>query len=196
MRTQAYGFAFLMAAVLVASLSCPVQAGPSTPADDLLPAWLLAEWELRTEGGGHWVADNSANKSADEPYDAYGMEWTWGLGKKTLKGRLYAAQNGKDVGTLFEYRLAWHPGEKKVLLTQYGSDGTFAFGAVMPIGEKRTEALQRFYAPDGSTFQVGHRVEINGDEMRIQSFTVSDGGVWTARRSYLWKRVSQPPPKS
>lgn len=180
--------AFVMFVVLVALhlASYQVSAAP----EELLPDWVRAEWELRTQDGGNWVADNSANLGENEPYEAYGQVWSWGLGKKTLKGRLYAIQKGKEVGTLFEYRLMWHPGEKKLMVTQYGSDGTFAIGTVMPVGEGMTEVLQRFYHPDGRTHQVGHRVQIKGGEMHIQAYDVSEGGVWTQRRRYLWKRVN------
>lgn len=166
------------------------QTSTAPPAREFLPHWVQADWEYRTEGSGRWMTDNSANKSENEPFDAYVLEWKWGLGKRTIKGRLIAMQEGKEVGTLFEYRLAWHPVDKVLTLSQYGSDGTLAIGTVKEIGDMKTEALQRFYLPDGTTFLFGHRVEMKDGVMLIQSFKVSEAHAWTLNRSYIWKRVS------
>lgn len=66
---------------------------------------------------GTWIADNAEYKSDNEPYDAYGMEWKWGVGQKSLTGRLYAIKDGKDIGSLFQFRRYWdatHMDEKEV----------------------------------------------------------------------------------
>ncbi len=160
---------------------------------DALPGWVTADWQYWTQGSGRWIADNSAYKAPNEPFDAYGTEWKLGLGKKSLKGRLFAVRDGKEVGTIWEFHSYWHPAEKRVVLLQFGSDGTFATGTMRVTGEKMTESLERFFDPAGKSTQLGHRAELHPGEARMQSYDVSEDGTWTQRRYYVWKL--QPPAK-
>lgn len=161
------------------------QAGPA----EIPPKWVQADWEYYTQGTGKWIADNSAHKSESETWDAYRLEWTWGLGKKTLKGRLLAMKDGKDVGAIFEYLSYWHPKEQRVVLNQWGSDGTYATGTMKATADNKTESVMQFFSPDGSTFQVGHRAEKRQGEAHLQSFNISADGVWEKRRQYVWRPV-------
>ncbi|HCU49636.1 MAG TPA: hypothetical protein DGG94_07525, partial [Micromonosporaceae bacterium] len=79
----------------------PAQAAQSRQQAEVPPKWVQADWEYYTRGTGKWIADNSAHKNENEPWDAYRLEWTWGLGKKTLRGRLLAMKDGKDAGVVF-----------------------------------------------------------------------------------------------
>jgi hypothetical protein len=67
---------------------------------------------------GTWVTDNTPHRSPDEPFDAYGMEWTLGIGGKTLVGRLYGMRDKKDVHTSWEFREFWHPGDGELVASQ------------------------------------------------------------------------------
>lgn len=166
----------------------PLAAQSSAPAQ-FLPQWVQDDWQYWTQGTGRWIADNAKNKSENEPFDAYGMEWKWGLGKKTLKGKLFALREGKEIGTIWEFHYLWHPGQKKIVLNQFGSDGTYATGSATPMGENKVESFERFYSPEGTTMQVGHRAERQDGQVSMQSYDISEGGVWKERRFYVWKLV-------
>lgn len=147
------------------------------------PAW--AEEEMRSSEG-RWVADNSAYKSAEEPYDAYGLEWRSATGGTSITGRLFALKEGEELGTFWEYRLIWHPEKESLWLFQFGTDGTFGEGAVVRTGPASTELDQTFYSPSGSISRSGHR-ETREDGRRItKSFGIDADGTWTPRREYIW----------
>jgi len=153
---------------------------------DSPPAWFRRHLEGLARGTGRWTADNSAFKSEGEPWEAYGMEWTWGLARQTVKGRLYAIKDGKEVGSLFEYRVLWHPGDRKAMIFQYGSDGTYGWGVIEPDGENGTVVEQTFFGPDGGTTRVKHTDVLTGDSRVAQSFDWTDG-TWKPRRLYRFK---------
>lgn len=117
---------------MITQLLCvAVLYAPAAPAaTDSIPSWFRHHMEELTRGSGRWTADNAGFIAQNEPWDHYGLEWTWGLGRQTVKGRLYATKDGKDVGSLFEYRILWHPGERQAMVFQYGSDGTYGLGVI------------------------------------------------------------------
>ncbi len=154
-----------------------------------MPAWAKAEMQRMV---GTWLADNSAYQSTDEPIDAYGMEWQWGIGEQSLTGRLYGLRDGAEIGTFWEFRQFWHPGENQLLLYQFGANGTVGWGPLRQTAEKENEMIQTFVGPDGHSSQVGHRtVFTSADEHVGSSFTVDADGTWTENRSYTWRRVQQ-----
>jgi hypothetical protein len=172
----------------------PPAGGGSPTAAAGPPRWFLEHLEYMARDGGRWIADNAAYRSDQEPYDAYGMSWEWGLGKNSLKGRLFGVQDGKDVGTFWEFRTIWHPGEHQALVYQYGPDGTVGIGTMQPLAAEAgqpagTTADQTFYRPDGSSFRAGHRNrDLDADTTDSHSFDISADGTWKPRRSYVWKR--------
>jgi hypothetical protein len=183
----------MMRLTVLVVLVLAMGAGSGSQGSDAIPDWVRRDWEYWTQGTGRWIADNAKYKAENEPFDAYGTEWKWGLGKKSLKGRLFALKEGKEVATIWEFHSYWHPQEKRVVQTQFGGDGTFATGWMRATGEKTTESLERFFGADGSVFQVGHRAELRASEVHMQSFDVSESGEWKARRSYVWKLQSAQP---
>lgn len=155
----------------------------SISASDAPPAWVLEEMR-RTEG--RWIADNSAHMSDDEPYDAYGLEWRSATGGHTLTGRLFAIQDGEELGTLWEYRMFWHPERESLWLIQFGTDGTFGEGAIERTGPASTELAQTFHSPDGTTWRSGHRDTKGEDRKVIRSFSIEADGAWKLQREYTW----------
>ncbi|MGH9861572.1 MAG: hypothetical protein ACRD5F_16255 [Candidatus Acidiferrales bacterium] len=141
-----------------------------------------------TQGTGTWIADNSAYKSNDEPWDAYKLEWKLVLGKKLLKGRMLVIKDGKDVGAIWEFLSYWHPKEQRVVMSQWGSDGTYGTGTITD--RSKNESVMQFFHPDGNGARVGHRMDRRKAEEHSQSFDISDDGVWKKRRQYIWKLVS------
>ncbi len=157
-------------------------AGP-TP-----PEWFVQHNAFLTQGSGRWITDNAAYRSEDEPYDAYGLEWKSGLGGQTVTGRLFGLQNGREVGTFWEFRILWHPGEGQGHIMQYGGDGTLGTGTMEPRGEGKVWMVQDFYNPDGSRVRLAHESTHGpGAWVHDRSFMMSSDGEWLARRSYDWK---------
>lgn len=158
----------------------------SEGAQEIPPPWVQHHWEILTREGGVWIADNLKYKNSREPYDAYGMKWEWGFAKKSVEGSLYAIRDGKKLGTFWTYRSFWHPGEKVLVIHQFGSDGTLGVGRIRSLGDTKVEQEMQFFGPDDATYQMGHREEVRGGARHSQSFVISDGE-WQLKRTYIWK---------
>jgi hypothetical protein len=152
-----------------------------------IPQWVIDHWAAHTAGDGVWQADNSAHKNEQEPFDAYGMKWEWGIGKKSLKGRLYCIQEGKDVGTVWEFLNYWDPNTQNHRMVQLGSDGTLGQGEITLQEDGTTRSAEQFKSPAGGGFEVGHHIWFEAGEMYTQSYNIAEGE-WTKRRLYIWKQ--------
>ena len=152
------------------------------------PEWFVNHLKTMTENNGRWIANNAAHRSDNEPFDAYGMSWRWGLGKKSATSRLFVVRGGEDMGTLWEHRTAWHPGKKKAMTYAFGSDGSFGVGTLEPVSDTEIKVEEEFFELDGSSYRVGHRViDLGGGQVKMQSFGITPDGTWEPRRSYVWK---------
>ena len=119
---------------------------------------------------------------------AYAIEWRWGLNQKSIVGRLYGIQDGKDVGTFWEFREIGHPGERRVVSMQFGTAGTYGVGPHEIEPDGSSEMLQVFHDPARDTSaKIGHRAKLKGDVHTTTSFDVDEKGVWTERRTYVWR---------
>ncbi|MEZ5319682.1 MAG: hypothetical protein R2752_19935 [Vicinamibacterales bacterium] len=186
-RRTLVSVAIVAAAVVAAFFGPPSVRAQSTPQP--VPPVVQEAWEHLI---GTWVADNAAYKGPGDPNDAFGIEWQWGLGRQSLVGRLYGIRDGKDIGTYWQFREFWHPGEGRIIATQFGSDGSYGAGPgeIRPDGS--SEYLQTFWDPSaGTVTRVGHRATLEGDVHTTTSFDVGADDVWTVRRTYVWKRVRQ-----
>jgi hypothetical protein len=137
---------------------------------------------------GRKITDNAAYQNENEPFEAYRMEWSWSIGEKSIAGYLFGLQEGKEVGPFWEFKVFWHPGEQKLKIYQFGSNGTVGIGSIEHKGGHKTEALQTFYNPDGTRSMIGHREDVVDGATHTASFDVDEDGVWTPRRSYIWHR--------
>lgn len=160
--------------------------------NDSPPKWLIEHFTYMTEGKGLWVADNSPFKSENEPFDAYGTEWTWGVGKQSIKGRLFALKDNKEVATFWEFRVFWHPEKRKAFIQQFGAGGAFGVGEMRVIESKDSSlnvTEQDFYIPGGADFlEMHHLIERKG-EHETKSFRLEKGS-WKLQRTYIWKKAS------
>lgn len=183
----------LCVGLLLALASRPAVGGEGTASEKApppvgrLPTWVGSYFATMV---GTWIADNAAHRSAAEPFEAYGMEWKLGAGGKSLVGRLYGIRDGKDVGTSWDFREFWHPGEEHLIASQFGSDGTYGVGRHERRAEGHMEMVQTFYAPTGGVTRVGHRSELRANELVTRSFDVQADGIWKERRTYVWLRKS------
>lgn len=181
MRTTSRTIGFALLLTFVSASHLPARS--QTP--QAVPPTVTATWQQLV---GVWVADNGRYKSADEPADAYGIEWKLGLGGQSLTGRLYGIRDGKEGLTFWEFREFWHPGDGKVVTTQFGLGGAYGVGPHEFRADGTSEMLQTFYDPSGATTRTGHRSMLKGDEHTTTSFDVDAAGTWTERRTYVWLR--------
>ncbi len=161
---------------------------PHDETEHAVPAWFLEHIDYSTRDGGRFVADNQTYRSDAEPFDAYVTEWTKGVGGLSLRGRMFAMRDGKDVGTMWEFVSVWDPGTQRVKAFQFGSDGTFGEGTMISMGEGRHRITQEFWRPDGTSFKVGHDGRDTAEGQEAASFDIGTDGSWSPRRSYLFRR--------
>lgn len=160
---------------------------PAKIASQPMPQWLIEDWNNRTENGGIWTADNAAYQSEGEPYDAYGMEWSYGLGKQHLQGRLYAIKDDMDVGTIWQFTEYWDAQVGQVRIVQLGADGTAGRGTLWKESNGHIKERQTFASPNGNSFESGHEVWFEAGKQHTQSYTIVDGK-WEKRRFYIWEK--------
>lgn len=158
-----------------------------------IPQWVKDNWAAHTNDDGIWITDNSQYKSEQEPFNAYGMEWEWGLGKASLKGRLYCIQDGKDVGTVWQFLNFWDPELQQHRMVQIGSNGTIGQGSIQLQTDGSTKSSEKFVSLAGGSFEVGHHSWFEDGAMHTQSFDIVENE-WSKRRFYIWKQPSEPAP--
>lgn len=156
------------------------------------PEWFLSHMAFMTQGSGRWIADNAPFKSEGEPNDAYGTEWNYGAGKKSMTGRLFAFRDGKELGTIWEFRVFWDPGRRQARIIQFGRDGTLGEGELTSTGEKTTRSEQTFSDPSGGSTIVGHDTSEEPGVHVTRSFDVKPDGTRVKRRDYAWKLQPEP----
>lgn len=151
-----------------------------------IPDWVLENWETRTTASGTWITDNENYKSEQEPYDAYAIQWQYGVGKKHIKGRLYFIKDGEDVGTVWQFTEFWDSVDNELRIIQIGSDGTVGKGKIWRTEEGKIKELQNFVAPDGTNYSSGHLSWMENGVNHIESYNIN-GEEWTKMRYYRWK---------
>ena len=179
----------LMCAALLAPLwtfaqpgdrQCPPRCEPG------VPTWFAEHLESRMAEGGRWIANNDAYLNDSEPIDAYGIEWQWGAGKKSLRGRMFAIAAGRETATVWELRTLWHPGERRAQVFQYGSDGTFIEGVLEPDGAGGIRLEQTVHSPDGGSSLVRHVERVEADGACVSSASHEGPSGWVTGRTYVW----------
>lgn len=155
-------------------------------AQSLPPKEVQADWENLTQDGGNWVADNAAYKNDNEPFEAYGLTWTWGFAKKSINGTLYGIQDGKKAGTFYEFKMFYHPKKNRIMYYQFGTDGTVGEGEIKLTGT-HSEVLTTFFMPGGGTYKQRHEEDIKKGERHSSDFNLKSDGTWEKGRTYIWK---------
>jgi hypothetical protein len=179
------------ALAFLAALALSMNAAAEQRAGAKPPAWFLEEIAQLSADGGRWIADNSAYRSDQENYDAYGIEWRASFDGSSMSGRLFAMRDGKELGDFWEFRQYWHPDREEAILEQFGWGGAVGAGVIWREGEV-TKVDQTFYAPGGPSRRTGHVGRFpDADTHDTESFTIS-GKKWTPDRRYVWRRVRMP----
>ncbi|MDY8137353.1 VOC family protein [Aquimarina sp. 2201CG5-10] len=146
------------------------------------PDWFV---DNMTQSIGTWITDNSSYKTKQEPFDQYGMDWEWGIGKRNITGKLYGLINGKKQGIFWEFRQYWDFDKNQGIIIQYGADGSIGKGPMILKGNQ-LELVQDFISPEGKKTVHGHRSTLNKNIFISTSYDISANGHWQKRRSYTW----------
>ena len=174
-------------ALLGVSLALP-QAAPTSPK---APQWFLDHMSYMTKGSGRWIADNAKYRSENEPFDAYGTEWRWAAGRRSITGRLFGMRDGAEQRTFWEFRVFWHAGDKKAYIHQFGGNGAVSIGTMEQAGPKHLRMKQKSVSPRGRVSWLGHDTkDVSETEQTTQSYDI-EGEVWKKRRFYRWKLVGE-----
>jgi hypothetical protein len=181
----------LVPPTLVLTLFSPSLSAAESGAPEPPPRWYLEHLDFLARDGGVFHTDNSRYRSADEPWEAYGLSWEKGPSRQTLRGRLFGLRGGEDAGTFWELFVFWHPQDRKAYIYQVGGDGTLGRGTLEPPDEDGTQrSEQTFYHVGGATTRIAHLTRDRGETHETESFDWVEGA-WTPRRSYTWLRVGR-----
>ncbi|WP_306345557.1 MULTISPECIES: VOC family protein [Aquimarina] len=148
-----------------------------------IPDWFVKNME---QSIGSWITDNKTYKSNNEPFDQYGMDWEWGIGKQSITGKLYGLIKGKKQGIFWEFRQYWDFTKNQGIVVQYGSDGTVGIGPMTLKEENQTEMIQEFTNPNGNKNIHKHLSSLKEGELITTSFDIQPNKTWKKRRSYIW----------
>lgn len=154
-----------------------------------MPAWFVAHLEYMVREGGVWRAENAAYRSDAEPADAYGTEWHYGIGRKSITGRLFGIVDGEETATYWEFRLAWHAASGRAIFHQFGADGTVGLGEMSLLEDGRLRVELEFSTPSGVTWRFRDEAEEVGDDTHATASFDHEGGAWVKKREYTWDRV-------
>jgi hypothetical protein len=125
----------------------------------------------------------------NEPFEAYGLQWTYGNGNSHIKGRLYMIQDGKDVGDVWQFTEYWDPALGELRVMQIGNDGTLGQGKVWRNEEGIHLEQMTYVVPDGKSFISGHHMWMEDGAHHTQSFDIVNG-IWEKQRFYKWHQKS------
>jgi hypothetical protein len=149
-----------------------------------IPEAVLTDWELLTRDGGMWQSTDNTGE-----YDAWGMTFEWGLGKKSVDASLYALKEGKNLGALWQFKIYYHPKDQVVIIEQWGSDGSFGTGTITLESDNRSVNVSTVHFPGSPPFSVKHEQKIEGDIKYSNVFVRGKDEEWVKDKTYEWKRI-------
>ncbi|MGE0178354.1 MAG: hypothetical protein AB7O91_00865 [Sphingomonas sp.] len=153
-----------------------------------LPEWWLAHVDFISRDGGTWRAPNPAGANDPNVPDAFGMEWRMANDRHVLIGRLYTIEGDRET-EMWNFREFYHPGERRVIIEQWGGPGVYGRGETTAPAANRGQVEMTLWLPDGRDWREGHRNEENGDEYVTAAFDIGADGQWTPSGRYVWTRV-------
>ncbi len=152
-----------------------------------MPAWFKNEMQTQV---GTWQASNAEYQSADEPFSAYQIEWTWALGQESINGRLYGLHNNQATGDFWTFKQYWDPVKGQARLLQMGHGGRIGDGYVEPVGDNQIETIQTFSAPGVDAYLERHLNRMTEKGLITTSYNLDAQGDWQQKRSYLWVKIA------
>lgn len=159
-----------------------------------VPAWFADEVAWRVTGDSvRWEADNRTWRSADEPFEAYGLRFWPTLGGRGMRGVLFGIRDGKETRPFSEFRLFWHPGRQQVVVLQWDGWGGYAEGTLRGPVDGVTRLEQANWSASGQETRSAHDSRREGATQVDQQLAWVDGA-WSPGRSYTWSRRPVPVP--
>ncbi len=137
---------------------------------------------------GVWLTPNPAGENDPNVADAFGMEWRVVNDGAGLVGRLYGVEAGREIAEYWTFREFWHPGERRVIVQQWGGPGVYGVGETTSLAPDRGQLDQTFWLPDGRSWREGHRTEERGDIYVTEVYDIDAAGAWTLRNDNTWTR--------
>lgn len=147
-----------------------------------IPEWFI---EDMTANIGVWKASNEVYQSEDENFDAYQIEWEWGIGNTSIIGNMYAIQDDKKVRHLWEFRQYWDNDKDSGRVIQYGNNGIVGIGNIQIARNGKIESFQTFSMPDYPSWENKHINYFENGDLITTSFD-KDENEWKERRTYRW----------
>ncbi|WP_109300288.1 hypothetical protein [Aquimarina sp. AU474] len=151
-----------------------------------VPDWFIKNME---QSIGTWVTSNDMYKNKNEPFDAYEMQWEWGVGKQSITGKLYGLIANKRQGFFWEFRQYWDVKKHQGTIVQYGGDGSIGIGPLVMKKDQFFELIQEFVSPKGEKTTHGHRSSFKKGKLTTTSYGISTNGKWTENRTYEWSNI-------
>ena len=156
-----------------------------------MPAWFLQEMESQV---GVRKASNAKYQSENEPFSDYVIEWTWGIGKDKVNGRMYGIKDDQPTYDFWEFKMYWDADRKQARLIQWGNGGMLADGFIRQAGEDhvsgqeagQTESIQTLSSPHMASRLERHLNTPTAEGLITTSYSKDEQGEWQAQRSYLW----------
>jgi len=182
----------LLSAAVIAACAATGTPAPAAapPTSAEIPAWLLEHMKSQV---GRWETDNAAYKNREEPFDTYGLVWSWGVGETSLAGTLYGRVGKGENVEFWNFRIYWHPGTREARVEQWGHAGTLLSGTLRPDGQEDGadvfELEQTWYVTSGKTARTRHRTLHREGVQTGGSYDWKDGQ-WVKDREYTWRRVA------
>ncbi len=96
----------------------------------------------------------------------------------------YLAVTGAGAGAS-----AWHPVEKRVVMTHLSMGGAVLHGWEEMPGENTREHEFKGVASDGSEFRFRDTARITGPDTHESASFKWENGAWVAQRKMQWRRV-------
>lgn len=142
--------------------------------------------------GGEWTSPNPdyASNPSRQPH-SYAYRWEWSLDRRIARLRIDGLGDGGLRVTFWEAIVAWHPGEKRAVMTQVGSAGAYAAGAIDWADDSTAEIRLTFHDPDGAPWEFRELDTLAGpDQFHTVSYRRVDGA-WVQQRASTWTRVKR-----
>ena len=137
---------------------------------------------------GTWVADNSNYKSETEKFDAFVIEWKYGIGQTNITAQMYALTGGEKSDNFWEFREYWDNESYTAKVIQYGNWGMIGEGVMIQMAENKFETIQSFSLPDGKKWVEKHKINLLPTQQTTISFDYMNTGRWEKKRTYLWHK--------
>lgn len=153
------------------------------------PEWFAERMAWLTRGSGRWTTPAPEGT----PFATYQISWSYGVGGASVVGRLMGIAKDSSETTFWEFRLFWHPGDRRAIVQQFGKDGTFGSGSLV-LGEVpgKSVLVQAFVSPNGRRVETRHETTRIDDDTERSVVTDVVDGKESPPREWTWKRARQP----